>query len=52
MEEELRKICEIKTQEPDDADWVLKILKKQNVLIKRFDAGCGKELFVIFKKIK
>lgn len=48
--EGLRKICEIITQEPSDADWVLKILKKQNVLIKRFDAGCGRELFLIFKK--
>ena len=48
--EELRKICEIITESPSDTKWVLKILEKQGVFVKRFDAGCGKERFVIFRK--
>lgn len=49
--EELRIICEIVTSSPSDTDWVLKILKNQEVLVKRFDAGSGRERFILYEKV-
>lgn len=50
--EELRIICEIVTSTPSDTDWVLKILKNQEVLVKRFDAGSGRERFILYEKVQ
>ena len=48
--EELRKMCEITTFTPLDTNWVLKLLENQNVLVRRWDAGCGREQLIIYEK--
>ena len=49
--EELRKMCEITTSTPSDTNWVLELLENQDVLVRRLDAGSGRELFIIYEKI-
>ena len=48
--EELRKICEITTSTFSDTNWVLKLLENQDVLVHRWDVGCGREQFIIYEK--
>lgn len=50
--EELRKMCEIITSTLSDTNWVLKLLENQDVLVRRWDAGCGREQFIIYEKIQ
>ena len=50
--EELRKMCEITTSSPSDTNWVLKLLENQDVLVRRWDAGSGREQFIIYEKIQ
>ena len=48
--EELRKMCEITTFTLSDTNWVLKLLENQDVLVHRWDAGCGREQLIIYEK--
>ena len=50
--DELRKMCEIVTSSPSDTNLVLKLLENQDILVRRLDAGCGRERFIIFEKTK
>ncbi len=50
--DELRKMCEIVTSSPSDTKWMLKLLKNQDILVRRLDAGCGGERLIIFEKSK
>lgn len=49
---ELRKMCEIITSTLSDTNWVLKLLENQDVLVRRWDAGSGREKFIIYEKIQ
>lgn len=33
-----------------DTEWVLKLLKDQDVLVKRYDTGCCRERILVFEK--
>lgn len=48
--EKLRKICEITVFTLSDINWVLKLLENQDVFVRRFDAGSGREQFIIYEK--
>ena len=50
--EKLRKICEITAFTLSDINWVLKLLENQDVFVRRFDAGSGREQFIIYEKIQ
>ena len=50
--EELRKMCEIITSTLSDTNWVLKLLENQDVLVRRWDAGSGREQYIIYEKIQ
>lgn len=47
--EELRKMCEITTSSPSDTNWLLKFFENQDVLVLRWDAGCGREQLIIYE---
>jgi len=49
--EELRIMCDITTRSLSDTEWVLKLLKDQDVLVRRYDAGCCRERFIVYEKI-
>lgn len=49
--EELRKMCEITTSTISDTNWVLELLENQDVLVRRWDDGSGREHFIIYEKI-
>ena len=48
--EELRKMCEITTSTLADTNWVLKLIENQDVLVRRYDTGSGREQFIINEK--
>lgn len=48
--EKLRKICEITAFTLSDINWVLKLLENQDVFVRRFDTGSGREQFIIYEK--
>lgn len=49
--EELRVMCEIITRSLSDTEWMLKLLKDQDVLVKRYDAGCDRERILVLEKV-
>ena len=49
--EELRTMCEIITKTPVDTEWMLKLLKDQDVFVKRYDAGSGRDRLLVFEKV-
>ena len=51
--DELRTKCEIITSTISDTEWMESILEKQeNILVRRYDYGSGRELFIVFERIK
>ena len=50
---ELRTKCEIITSTISDTEWMESILEKQeNILVRRYDYGSGRELLIVFERIK
>lgn len=51
--DEIRTKCEIITSSISDTEWMESILEKQeNILVRRYDYGSGRELLIIFERIK
>ena len=51
--DELRTKCEIITSTISDTEWMESILEKQeNIFVRRYDYGSGRELFIVFEMIK
>lgn len=51
--DELRTKCEIITSSISDTEWMESILEKQeDILVRRYDYGSGRELLIVFERIK
>ena len=51
--DEIRTKCEIITSTISDTEWMESILEKQeNILVRRYDYGSGRELLIVFERIK
>ena len=51
--DEIRTKCEIITSSISDTEWMESILEKQeDILVRRYDYGSGRELLIVFERIK
>lgn len=51
--DEIRTKCEIITSSISDTEWMESILEKQeNIFVRRYDYGSGRELLIVFERIK